>query len=198
MVNNRGFAQVINILGASINLSASRFSDTLEGSAAALWARLDSTHLGTSTFVLAPGASADIVIQDPPASQFDQYVQIIPALHVGSAAAELGWALLNTAVGRLGAGVNLTDCVWSAVYNELTASTLGSLVDQLRSCAFAAGPLLRSSGARLALAELAAGLLVDNFFYNIVDAEADGVLPNAIGFTVPASLPGGGTKSIPF
>jgi hypothetical protein len=188
MVNNRGFAQVITISGIKVDLSASHFSDTIDGTAAAVFARLDTANR-PNTFVLGPGGSAQITIERPPPSLSALDVHIDPATHTGSAVGEMAWAFLTTAVDKLGAPLALANCAWSAVYNNLNAPTPGTLIDETNACTNAIVSQLGSKAAKDALTSLGQGLLVDDFFYKVIDAEGDALYPPQIGFTIPGSNP---------
>ena len=185
MVNNRGYAQVITISGAKIDVAKSHLADSLEGEAATLFAALGSTD-NSSTFILGPGDSATVTIDRPAPQQAAQEVHIDQAPEIASGVGELAWAVLSTASDSVSVPVDRVDCIMSAVYN---ASSSGrdpsSAIDQMNSCIDAAA----AGTAKDLLEKLSYGLLVDDFFYKVIDLEGDSLYPPQTGFTIPGSNP---------
>ncbi len=195
MVNNRGFAQVITVSGAPVDGKTSSFSDSADGEAATVFAKLHPAN-GPATFVLGPGQSATLFIEEPAPSLAAVDVHIDPATHTGSAIGEMAWAFLTTAIDKIGAPVDLANCVWGYVYNQLNAPGPGAIINETHSCTSATIAKLGSKAARDALTNLAYGLLVDDFFYKVIDAEGDALYPPMIGFTIPGSNPTSTNPSI--
>ena len=185
MVNNRGYAQVVTISGAKIDIAKSHFADSLEGEAATLFAALDSKG-ASSTFILGPGDNVTVTIDRPAPQQAAQQVHIDQAPQVSSGAGELAWAVLSTASDSVSVPVDRIDCIMSAVYN---ASSSGrdptSAIDQMHSCIDAAA----AGTVKDLLEKLSYGLLVDDFFYKVIDLEGDALYPPQTGFTIPGSNP---------
>jgi alpha-tubulin suppressor-like RCC1 family protein len=185
MVNNRGYAQVVTISDAKIDIAKSHFADSLEGEAATLFADLGSKG-ASSTFILGPGDSATVTIDRPAPQQAAQEVHIDQAPQVSSGAGELAWAVLSTASDSVSVPVDRVDCIMSAVYN---ASSSGrdpsSAIDQMHSCIDAAA----AGTVKDLLEKLSYGLLVDDFFYKVIDLEGDSLYPPQTGFTIPGSNP---------
>jgi alpha-tubulin suppressor-like RCC1 family protein len=187
MVNNRGFAQVITISGVPVDLTTSHFSDTIDGAAATALAHLDPSHT-RNAFVLGPGESADLTIERPAPSLSALQVHIDPATHVGSAAGEVAWAFATTAKDQFGLSLSATNCLWSAAYNGIHGASQSTVIDSLVSCGSALSALAPKA-FKDAIGSLARGLLVDNFFFKVIDAEGDSLFPAGIGFTIPGSNP---------
>ncbi len=185
MVNNRGYAQVITISGAKIDVAKSHFADSLEGEAATLFAALGSKG-NSSTFILGPGDSATVTIDRPTPQQAAQEVHIDQAPEVASGVGELAWAVLSTASDSVSVPVDRVNCIMSAVYNASSSgSDPSSAIDQMHSCIDAAA----AGTAKDLLKKLSYGLLVDDFFYKVIDLEGDSLYPPQTGFTIPGSNP---------
>jgi hypothetical protein len=185
MVNNRGYVQVVTISGAKVDVTKSLFADSLEGEVAKLFADLGSGG-SSSTFILGPGDSATITIDRPPPQQAAQEVHIDQAAQVVSGVGELAWALLSTASDAVSVPVDRTDCIMTAVYNAASSGRgPSSAIDQMHSCIDAAA----SGTAKDVLQKLSYGLLVDDFFYKVIDLEGDSLYPPQTGFTIPGSNP---------
>jgi hypothetical protein len=188
VVNNRGYAQIVRISGASFDLHQSRFAGSVDGQFAKVWAQLASAQ-GSGMFVLGPGEGATVAIKRPatqPIGNVD--VHIRAAAHDASAVAAVAWALLNTAKDAVGVPVAMTDCVLRTVYNA-TADDRGSAsaLAQIRACTDAANGL--AAQPRAVLASLAKGLLVDDFFFKLVDLQFGDLNAPDAGFTIPGRNP---------
>jgi hypothetical protein len=187
IVNNRGYAQTITVSGAKIDVAKSIFASSFEGSIGKLLAQLSSSN-GPSSFILGPGESATVAIDRPPPQQAALDVHIDPAARTASGVGELAWALLTTAKNQVGVPLATENCVLEAVYNTVSSDrNQDSAIGQMHSCVDAASGL--SGVAKDVLEKLAYGLLVDDFFYKVVDLEGDELYPAMIGFTIPGSNP---------
>ncbi len=187
VVNNRGYAQTVTVSGAKIDVAKSVFAASFEGQIGKLLAQLSSGN-GPSAFVLGPGESASITIDRPPPQQAAQEIHIDPAGKTASGVGELAWALLTTAKDQIGVPVDMENCVQAAVYNTVSADRgPDSAIGQMHSCVDAASGL--SGTAKAVLEKLAYGLLVDDFFYKLLDLEDSEVYPAKIEFTIPGSNP---------
>jgi alpha-tubulin suppressor-like RCC1 family protein len=185
VVNNRGYAQTVTVSGAEIDVAKSVFASSFEGQIGKLLAQPSSGN-GPSAFVLGPGESASITIDAPPPQLAAQEVHIDPAPKTASGVGELAWALLTTAKDQIGVPLDIENCVMAAVYNTVSADRgPDSAIAQMHSCVDAAA----TGTAKGVLEKLAYGLLVDDFFYKIIDLEGDELYPAQIGFTIPGSNP---------
>jgi alpha-tubulin suppressor-like RCC1 family protein len=186
VVNNRGYAQTLTISGARIDVQRSSWSDSLEGEVATVWAAL--SHTNSQMFMVAPGGSASLYITKPPSQLASQTVYIDSVPRTGFALGEMGFAFLTTISDTIGKPVDVVDCVLSDLYNGISSGAAqASAIDQLHSCANAASGL--SGVAKTALTKIAAGLLVDTFFYNVIDLEVDELYPPQLSFTIPGTNP---------
>ena len=187
IVNNRGYAQTITVSGAKVDVAKSIFAGSFEGQIGKLLAQLSSGN-GPSAFVLGPGESATVAIDRPPPQQAALDIHIDPAAKTASGVGELAWALLTTAKDQVGVPLQTENCVLAAVYNTVSSDRgQDSAINQMHSCVDAASGL--SGVAKDVLQKLAYGLLVDDFFYKVIDLEGDELYPAMIGFTIPGSNP---------
>jgi alpha-tubulin suppressor-like RCC1 family protein len=185
VVNNRGYAQTVTVYGAKIDVAKSSFASSFEGQIGKLLAQLSSGN-GPSAFVLGPGEGASVTIDRPPPQLAALEIHIDPAAKTASGVGELAWALLTTAKDQIGVPLNVENCVMAAVYNTVSADRgPDSAIAQMHSCVDAAA----TGTAKGVLEKLAYGLLVDDFFYKIIDLEGDELYPAQIGFTIPGSNP---------
>ena len=185
VVNNRGYAQTITVSGAKIDVAKSVFASSFDGQIGKLLAQLSSGN-GPSAFELGPGENASVTIDRPPPQQAAVDIHIDPAAKTASGMGELAWALLTTAKDQIGVPLNVENCVMAAVYNTVSADRgPDNAIAQMHSCVDAAA----TGTAKGVLEKLAYGLLVDDFFYKIVDLEGDELYPAQIGFTIPGSNP---------
>jgi hypothetical protein len=187
VVNNRGYAQTITVSGAKIDVAKSIFAGSFEGQIGKLLAQLGSGD-GPSVFMLGPGESAMVAIDRPPPQQAALEIHIDPAAKTASGVGELAWALLTTAKDQIGVPLDTENCVLAAVHSTVSSDRgQDSAIAQMHSCVNAASGL--SGVAKDVLQKLAYGLLVDDFFYKVVDLEGDELYPAMIGFTIPGSNP---------
>lgn len=187
VVNNRGYAQTVTVSGAKINVTKSSFASSFEGQIGKLLAQLSSGS-GPSAFELGPGEGASIAIDRPPPQLAALEIHIDPAGKTAWGVGELAWALLTTAKDQIGVPVDMENCVQAAVYNTLSADRgPDTAIGQMHSCVDAASGL--SGTAKAVLEKLAYGLLVDDFFYKLLDLEDSEVYPARIEFTIPGSNP---------
>ncbi len=188
IVNNRGYAQFVTASGASIDVSHSSWGDSLESTIANGLAGL-STGNTPSSFLLAPGSQVTIAIDRPQTSFGETTVTLHSAPQGATAAAAMGWALLNKLKAELGSGVDATNCVIGYLHNTLSANpSVSSVVGQLHSCASAAAAGLKGS-AKTAAEKIASAVLVTDFFYKVIDLAADDLYPPQISFSIPGKNP---------
>ena len=188
VVNNRGYAQFVTTSGASIDVSRSSWRDSLESTIANGLAKL-STGNTPSSFLLAPGSQATIAIDRPPSSFGETTVTLHSAPQGSTAAAAMGWALLNKLEAELGSGVDATNCVIGYLHNTLSGDpSVSSVVGQLHSCASAAAASLKGS-AKTAAEKIASAVLVTDFFYKLIDLETAEAYPPEISFSIPGENP---------
>jgi hypothetical protein len=188
VVNNRGYAQFITASGASIDVSHSSLGDSLESTIANGLAKLSAGNT-PSSFLLAPGSRATLAIDRPPTSFGETTVTLHSAPQGSTAAAAMGWALLNKLKAEFGTRVDATNCVIGYLHNTLSANpSVSSVVTQLHSCASAATAGLRGS-AKTAAEKIASAVLVTDFFYKLIDLETDEAYPPQISFSIPGKNP---------
>jgi hypothetical protein len=188
VANNRGYAQYLTVSNATVDVRRSSWGDSLESTVAAQIAA-HSRSGAPSSFLLAPGSHAVLAIDRPPEGFGLTAVSILAAPRGSSAMAAMGWALLNKVRSELGNKVDLVNCVAGDLYGSLAADPgVSSAIGQLRSCAGAAAAGLRGS-AKEVLEKIGSAVLVTDFFYKVIDLQADEALPPTIKFSIHGRNP---------
>ncbi len=185
ILNNRPYAQFMTVSGAQLDLAESSFVGSLERTLARLLAR-SSLGKGPSAYLLGPGQRATLVI-DRPAPGQAQTVLIAPraggCLRRGSARV----GLLSSATGDRSLSAATQSCVVSAVYDAVATPRHPVLaLERMHVCVNAAR---LSTLARKRLRRLAARLLRDRRFEEVVDLEVGEPHPARIAFTISGSNP---------
>lgn len=188
LVNNRGYAQTIRVTGVKIDVKQSIWGSSLESTAAnVLAARTPGDS--SSLFIIAPGSTATVTIKRPPSHLSAirvQFTSLASSTRAKSAFGAIAWAFLTTVEEELGTFVDLENCVIAVVYNAVSSNRgESSALNQMRSCASSANGL--ADHPKKALSKLAKALLVDDFFYKLVDIQADGLFTLPIEFAIPGS-----------
>ena len=183
ILNDRPYAQFITVSGAQLDLAEASFADSLDRALATLLAR-SSLGNGPSTLLLGPGEGATLVI-DRPAPGPAQAVHIAPAPQDAFAVGALASALLRAAARDLSLPAATESCVVSAVYGALsTPRHPAQALQRMHSCVNASG---LPTHARKRLRKLAARLLRDDLFEEVVDLEVGEPHPPRIAFTISGS-----------
>lgn len=186
VVNNRGYAQLVTILGAEVDADRSRWSTSLEGQLASAFTRVASGG-GPREFLLAPGASATLAIQRPQGILGSRVVSIQAAAVHASSVTPLVWSFLkeaNKQVGSVGALVGVAECIAKYLHVAAT-STPGAAqtLSAVKRCSLSAASLKAvKDTAKAQLKKLAAGLFVTDFFYRLIDLNAQDAYPARISF----------------
>lgn len=178
IVNNRGYAQLVHIEGAAFNIDRSGpWSVSIDGSIAQALAQVDPAN-GSSSFVLAPGASATIAVDRPSELVGEQPVSIKGASRDGSAGAMMAWSLLKQASESISVPANVINCAAGVIYNGgSSGASVGSAIDGLRTCIDAAGI------AKKLLKKISSAVLVTDFFHKVADLAGDEAFPPRITFS---------------
>ena len=185
LVNNRGYAQIVDISGIAYDLDSSSWGDSLDGIIADALAKAGTAFLG-HTLILGPQQEAYLTITRPPDRLGPTDVTIDPrALGGDSAVASLAWAVLDTAQKKI-ADVprSVVDCVIGAVTTANSGSAIGA-IGTLRTCTEVSHALPKKQAELLQ--KIGYGLAVTDFFYLLQDRMADDVYPTLIGFTIPGT-----------
>jgi alpha-tubulin suppressor-like RCC1 family protein len=183
IANNRGYAMLISIGGAAVDVDKSWFGDSLEQQFAVALAEALPAD-GPQMFVLAPGGHATLTFDKPPDQPASREVYIDPTPKAGSSAfAAIAWSLLATARDEIGEPAEAANCVIGSLGPVFVGGhSVGTGIDAIRHCGDVAAGF--SGTARKAFKKLAYGLTVDDFFYKVQDLEFDVDFPASIGFTV--------------
>ena len=188
VVNNRGYAQLVSISGAQVDADRSRWSTSLEGQLASAFTRAASGG-GPSEFLLAPGATATLAIQRPQGILGSRVVslQAVP-VPAAAALAPLVWAFLkeaNDQIGKAAGVVSIVECMAKALHISVTRNPgAAQTLSAVKRCGLSAGGLSAATDAvKASLKKLAAGLFVTDFFYRLIDLNAQDAYPTRITFT---------------
>jgi len=185
IVNNRPYAQLITVSGATLDLAESSFHDSLE---AALSRMLDNSSSPNtpSLFLLGPAEEVSLTIDRPPPGAA-QVVHIDPASDNDFAVAALAWRLLSTAAKHLSLPAGVEDCIAQTLDEGLSDPPQPELsLRQIHACVNASG---LSGEAQRLLRKLAGSLLRDDYFHEVIHREGTEPHPARIAYTVAASDP---------
>jgi hypothetical protein len=183
VANNRRYAQLITVSGASLDLAESSFHGSLETTLARLLANSGSPD-GPAAFLLGPGDSATLAL-DRPAPGPAQIVHIGPAPSNAFAVGALVWELLNSASKRVRPSLDVQGCIASALTGALTGPPAPErALLRIHACVNAT-----SGRPRRVLRGLAGRVLRDRFFRQVIHREGTEPHPSRIAYTVPASNP---------
>jgi hypothetical protein len=186
VANNRPYAQLITVSGATVELMKSSFAHPLEAAFSTLLAQ-SSRGGAPSAFVLGPEQTARLTI-DRPAPGGAQEVHIDPAPDNAFAVASVAWTLLSTASERRLLSAATESCVASAVYRAVPGPPRPEqALRRVHACVDAAGLPERAEGL---LRALAGRLLRDRLFRRVIHRQGTEPDPARIAFTIAASNPG--------
>jgi hypothetical protein len=185
VVNNRGYAQLVRVEGATLDVDRSGpWSDSIDGIVAEGFARLSPTN-GPRSFVLSPGASATIALDRPSGLVGEQPVSIQAAPRGGSAAAQLGWAVLSEldrVKDKIGNVRDVTNCLIGAINFETPEEVQGATaVRALRSCLSGAAGI--SGIGKAILRKISTAILATDVFQKVVDLTLGETFPAKITFS---------------
>jgi hypothetical protein len=185
ITNNRPYAQLITVNGATLDLAESSFSGSLEAELSRLLANL--SPAGTpSPFLLGPGQGASVSIDRPPPGG-PQVVRLLPAPGNGFAVGALAWKLLSSASKRMSLPAITVSCTAAAVHGALsTPPEPEQALRRIHACVNAA-PV--PAGAVRLLAKLASSLLRNAAFQQIIHREGTEPHPARIAYTTAPSNP---------
>lgn len=185
MANNRSYAQLITVSGASLDLTESSFASSLEAAFSRFFANSSSPN-GLSAFLLAPGKRATLQIDRPAPGQAQQ-VQIDPASDNAFAVGALAWTLLSTAAEHLSLPATTQSCIAAAVYGALQSPPQPErALRRIHVCVNASG---LSGGAEKLLRTLAGGVLRGSSFQEVIQRQGSEPHPARIAFTIAQSNP---------
>ena len=185
VVNNRGYAQLVRIEGATLDVDRSgSWSDSIDGVIARGFARLSPAN-GPKSFVLSPGASATIALDRPSDLVGEQPVTIKAAPRGGSAAAQLGWAVLSDldrVKDEIGNVRDVTNCVIGAIHFETATEVSGSTtIHALHSCLNGAAGI--KGAGKAILRKISAAILATDVFQKVIDLTLGETSPARITFS---------------
>jgi hypothetical protein len=185
ITNNRPYAQLITVSGATLDLAESSFAGSLEAKLSRLLANL--SPAGTpSPFLLGPGQGASVSIDRPPPGAA-QVVHLYPAPGNAFAVGALAFKLLNSAAKRMSLGAGTESCIATAVHGALSTPPEPELaLRRIHACVNAAP--LRANAARL-LKKLASSVLRNAAFRQVIHREGSETHPARIAYTVAPSNP---------
>jgi hypothetical protein len=185
LANNRPYAQLITVSGATVDLAQSAFARPLEAAFSKLLAQ-SSRGGAPSAFLLGPEQTATLAI-DRPAPGGAHQVHIDPAPDNAFAVASLAWTLLSTASERHLLSAAAESCAASALDRALPAPPRPEqALRRLHSCVNAAGLPRPAEGL---LRALAGRLLRDGLFKRVIQRHGTEPDPARIAFTIAASNP---------
>jgi len=185
ITNNRPYAQLLTVTGTTLDLAESGFAGSQEAAFSTALANLR-PESGPSAFLLGASQSAILAIDRPPPGPA-QVVHIVAAPGNAFAVAALAWRLVSAATKRLSLPASTRSCIASAVYGALRGPPHpeGTL-ERVHACVN--GAPLPASRERL-LRALAASLLVDRAFKEVIQREGTEPHPARITLTVAPSDP---------
>ena len=185
ITNNRPYAQLLTVTGATLDLAESGFAGAQETAFSRVLADV-SPASGPSAFLLGPSQSAILAIDRPPPGPA-QDVQIVAAPGNAFAVAALAWRLVSAAAARGWLPASTRSCIASAVYGGLPGPPHPrEQLERVDACVDSA-PL--ASHAKRVLHGLAASLLVDRAFKEVIHRQGTEPRPARISFAVPPSDP---------
>jgi hypothetical protein len=185
ITNNRPYAQLLTVTGTTLDLAESGFAGSAEAALSAALADV-SPASGPSAFLLGPSQSAILAIDRPPPGPA-QVVDIVAAPANAFAVAALAWRLLSAAAMRLSLPASTRSCIASAVYGALQGPPQPeAALERVHACVNGA-PL--TSRAKRILRALAASLLIDRAFREVIHRQGTEPHPARIAFTVAPSDP---------
>jgi len=185
VVNNRGYAQLVRIEGATLDVNRSgSWSDAVDGIIAKGFARLSPSN-GPGSLVLAPKASATIALDRPSGLLGEQAVTIKAAPRGGSAAAQLGWAVLSDldrVKEEIGNVRDVTNCVVGAIHFETAREVEGpTTIHALHSCLDGAAGV--KGAGKAILRKISAAIVATDVFQKVIDLTLGETFPARITFS---------------
>jgi alpha-tubulin suppressor-like RCC1 family protein/putative cell wall-binding protein len=182
VVNNRGYMQVLNITGATVDAQLSHWGSSLEQTFALSGAAINGGLSSTHQVFLAGGATADLVIHRPaqPAGQ-TVTVDITAAPHADAVLAGLLWTMTKKLNAQGAAAVDLVNCAlhtWPPA--DLTDANV--LLGQYQNCV---EPMLSAEGLKL-LPQLDTILTADGIGQKLFDAYTDEKYPPHLELSLTA------------
>jgi hypothetical protein len=185
ITNQRPYAQLITVSGATLDIAESSFAGSLELELSRLLANL--SPAGTpSPFLLGPGQGASVSI-DRPAPGAAQVVLLYPAPGNAFAVGALAFKLLSSASKRALLGAGTESCIATAVHGALSTPPEPELaLRRIHACVNAAP--LQANAERL-LQKLASSVLRNAAFRQIIHREGSEAHPARIAYTTAPSNP---------
>lgn len=181
--NNRPYAQLVTVSGASLDLAESSFHGSLQTALARLLANSSSSH-GPAAFLLGPGETATLAF-DRPAPGPAQIVHVDPAPDNAFAVGALTWRLLNGASKRVRVPLTVQGCIASAIVGALSGPPGPErALRRIHTCVNAA-----SRGPRGVLEGLAGRVLRDSSFKQVIHREGTEPHRSPIAYAMSASNP---------
>ena len=185
ITNNRPYAQLITVTGATLDLAESSFAGSFEAALSRLLANL--SPAGTpSPFLLGPSQHASVSIDRPPPGGV-QVVHLYPAPGNAFAVGALAWKLLSSASKRMSLPAPTVSCIAAAVHGALSTPPEPELaLRRIHACVNAAA--LQANALRL-LQKLASSVLRNAAFRQVLHREGTEAPPARIAYTVAQSNP---------
>ena len=185
ITNNRPYAQLITVTGATLDLAESAFPQPLEAALSRLLANL--SPAGTpSPFLLGPGQGASVSIDRPPPGGA-QVVHLYPAPGNAFAVGALAWNLLSSASRSTSLPAITQSCIAAAVHGALsTPPEPEEALRRMHACVDAA-PL--SANSERQLKKLAGSALRDAAFRQVIHREGTEADPARIAYSTTPSDP---------
>jgi len=185
IANNRPYAQLITLSGASLDVAESSFATSLEGALARM---LTSARSPNDPAALLIGPREHAIVQiDRPAPGQAQEIHIDPAPVNAFAVGALGWALVSTAANRLSLPAVTQACITAAVDGALMRPRNPELAFR-RMHRWVNFSKLSANVERL-LRGLTGRVLRNRLFQAVIRRESAEPRPARIAFTVASSNP---------
>jgi putative cell wall-binding protein/alpha-tubulin suppressor-like RCC1 family protein len=177
VVNNRGYMQVLNITGATVDAQLSHWGTSLEQTFALAGAAINGGLSSSHEVFLAGGATADIVIHRPvgPAGQ-SVTVDIAAAPHTDAVLAGVEWTLLKKLNAKLNPDEATTLSMVNCAFDVSSPVNLVDVTADFKKYQDCVKPLLNSAGIKL-LPQLDTILTADGIGQKLIDGYTDEQYP---------------------